>query len=215
MNIKTTITLIISILLGNTGCQTTTISGELVSYPTGARRVISDFRSPFGVQGGRRNQIHQGIDINGQDGQEILAASDGRVLKTIVERCWGPTIAIDHGRSVDGKKIIALYGHVGKMLVSAGQKVKRGEVIARLGNNHLKFDCIARVRHLHFQIGQQYKTNPSNDSFGWGTFLNDGDRSLNPHLLWADGPGKVTCFEANKKYRPQNNWCRNTKNKWY
>ena len=211
MQIKITIITIITSLLGITGCQTTTNSSAIfgpqgreivsVSYPSGAPKIISDFRTMTGVRGGRRNQIHQGIDIPGKNGQEILAIADGRVLKAIIDKCWGPTIAIDHGISDDGKKIIALYGHVDAMLVSSGHKVKRGQVIACLGNNHFKFDCISRVRHLHLQIGQRYKSNPSKSGWGWGQFLSDGYQSLNPHLLWADGPGKVTCFEPNKKYK--------------
>ena len=203
MRIKTIIILIITSSLGITGCQTTTNPSEYlsISYPSGAPKIVSDFRTMTSVEGKRRNQIHQGIDILGKNGQEILAVADGRVLKATIEKCWGPTIAIDHGISDDGKKIIALYGHVDEMLVSSGHKVKRGQVIARLGNNHFKFDCISKVRHLHLQIGQRYKSNPSIFAYGWATFISDGFRSRNPHLLWADGPGKVTCFKPNKKYK--------------
>lgn len=115
MQIKITIITIITSLLGITGCQTTTNSSAIfgpqgreiasVSYPSGAPKIISDFRTMTGVRGGRRNQIHQGIDIPGKNGQEILAIADGRVLKAIIDKCWGPTIAINHGISDDGKKL--------------------------------------------------------------------------------------------------------------
>ena len=59
-------------------------------------------------------------------GQSILAAADGKVLEATVEQCWGPTIAVEHGKGLDGHKIIALYGHVGEMLVDDGDQIKRG-----------------------------------------------------------------------------------------
>ena len=88
--------------------------------------------------------------------QSILAAADGKVLEATGEHCWGPTIAVDHGKGLDGRKIIALYGHVGEMLVDDGDQIKRGQVIARLGNNQDTYQCIYGVEHLHFQIGREY-----------------------------------------------------------
>ena len=58
-----------------------------------------------------------------------------------------------------------LPDHVGEMLVAEGDKVKRGQLIARLGNNQDNFSCIWGVRHLHFQIGRKYR-----DKFHKGTY---------------------------------------------
>ena len=62
MQIKITIITIITSLLGITGCQTTTNSSAIfgpqgreivsVSYPSGAPKIISDFRTMTGVRGG-------------------------------------------------------------------------------------------------------------------------------------------------------------------
>ena len=60
-----------------------------------------------------------------------MAVADGTVLEATVEKCWGPTIAVDHGNGIDGNKIIALYGHVGEMLVAEGDVLQRGQIIAR------------------------------------------------------------------------------------
>ena len=185
--------LLLAVLLGASGCQT-------VTYPPGAPEIISDFRSWTGVDGGKRRQSHRGIDTSGHPGQEILAAADGRVLETAVDKCWGPTIAIDHGKGRDGKRIVALYGHVGEMLVAEGDGVARGQVIARLGDNHHEFDCIVGVPHLHFQIASEYRTHNKEGRWGWGYFLKDGYDSRNPHFFWADGPFKVTCFEPGATY---------------
>ena len=73
-------------------------------------------------------------------GQSILAAADGKVLEATVEHCWGATIAVDHRKGLDGRKILALYGHLGEMLVGAGEQIKRGDVIARPGNNQYDYE---------------------------------------------------------------------------
>ena len=188
-----TFCLALAVLLGAAGCQT-------VTYPPGAPEIISDFRSWEGVDGGKRRQVHQGIDTKGHYGQEVLAAADGRVLEAVVDECWGPTIAVDHGKGRDGRRIVALYGHVGEMLVGVGDEVARGQVIARIGDNHDEFDCIVGIPHLHFQIGREHRKHNKGKRWGWGYFLRDGGSSLNPHLHWADGPFKVTCFEPGATY---------------
>ena len=175
---------------------------ERLKSPQGAPLIISDFQSPFGVQGRRRLANHQGIDIAGPVGQPILAVADGKVLEATVEKCWGPTIVVDHGRAVDGRKLIALYGHLGSMLVSEGDEVQRGELIALLGNNQANFRCIGGVRHLHFQLGQKYrKKDEKGAAWGHTFFLYDGGKAINPHQLWANGPNWVTCFDPSKSYR--------------
>ena len=64
------------------------------------------------------------------------------------------------------------------------------------------FECIWGVRHLHFQIGRKYRDRFNKGTY-WGHsyFLEDGEEGINPHLYWADGPNRVTCFEAKKKYK--------------
>ena len=175
--------------------------GFTIIYPPGAPLIVSDFRDTLDGKGRMRDQIHQGIDIAGNKGQLVLAASDGKVLEATVEKCWGPTIAIDHGKGLDGKKIIALYGHLGEMLVTADEQVTRGQPIGSLGDNQDVFDCIAGLRHLHFQIGRNYRDSYKGTYWGWAYFLKDGNKGVNPHLYWSDGPNKVTCFKPNTKYK--------------
>ena len=177
-------------------------TGPDVVYPSGtspAVRIISDFRSWMGVNRKRRNAIHQGIDITGPPGQPVIAIADGLVAETHVEKCWGPTVVIDHGNDKDGRPLIALYAHVGEILVEEGQAVSRGDVIARLGNNQHEFKCIAGVRHLHLQLGRERRL-IKGSYWGHSYFLRDAFNSLNPHLLWADGLYQVTCFDKNREY---------------
>ena len=124
--------------------------GFTASYPPGAPFIVSDFLDTHDGKERKRDQIHQGIDIAGNNGQLILAAADGKVLEAIVEKCWGPTIAVDHGKGLDGNQIIALYGHLGEMLVTANEQVKRGQPIASLGNNQDIFEDNQKVISIYF-----------------------------------------------------------------
>lgn len=178
------------------------VAAQNVVYPKDLKRrlrILSDFHSWIGVNGKRRSAIHQGIDIKGRSGQSVIAIADGRVVETHVEKCWGPTVVIDHGTDKHGKPLIALYGHVGKILVREGQAVSRGDPVARLGNNHRKFKCIVGVRHLHLQLGRTRRLSKGT-FWGHAYFLVDSFHGVNPHLLWADGPYRVTCFEKVRKY---------------
>ena len=162
--------------------------------------ILSDFGSITGVNTRPRDNIHQGIDIIGTKNQEIIAVADGRVLETIIEDCWGPTLVIDHGKSFDGKRLIVIYGHVGEFIVSENDKVKRGDIIARLPEK-IKYRCMARVRHLHLQIGQRFCEKDEKDKWGCRYFIKDFYRSLNPNDYWADGPDNITCYEKEKNFK--------------
>ena len=162
--------------------------------------ILSDFGSASGVNTRPRDNIHQGIDIIGTKNQEIIAVADGRVLETIIEDCWGPTLIIDHGKSFDGKNLIVIYGHVGEFFVSENDKVKRGDIVAKLPEK-IKYRCMARVRHLHLQIGQSFCEKEEKNKWGCRYFIKDFYRSLNPHDYWADGPDNVTCYEKEKNFK--------------
>lgn len=181
--------------------QTHGIAGKVV-YPKGAPKIASDFKSRKGVNGQNRTLgWHQGIDIKGNAGQEIIAVANGRVLEVTDEKCWGPTVVITHGNDKNDKPIIALYGHVDETFVQKGDSVKRGQLIAKLGKIKGQRKCTAGVRHLHFQLGRQYRrVTEKYNYWGWAHFLKDGDKSVNPHDHWADGPYQVTCFQEGVEY---------------
>lgn len=194
----------IALTAASSSITTAAAADRKAIYPEGIspdNRIISDFHSWIGVNGKRRKNIHQGIDIAGPHGQEIIAIADGRVIETHVEKCWGPTVVIDHGKDVNGKPLIAAYGHVYFIVVLKGDEIYRGDVIAHLGNNHHNYKCISGVKHLHLQLGREWRE--LKDSY-WGHayFLRDSFNSLNPHLLWANGPYKITCFDKKKSFRP-------------
>ena len=174
---------------------------DLSSAKYEANPVLSDFASRFGVNGRTRVQIHQGVDIIGSANEPIIAIADGKVLETEISNCVGPTVVIDHGKSKDNKKLITLYSHVSEeFLVKEGDIVKRGSVIAKLPEK-VSYPCMARVRHLHLQIGQQYCEKEEKNTWGCQYYIKDLYSSLNPNDYWADGPNKITCYESDKLYR--------------
>ena len=175
-----------------------------LSYAPGiasGNRIISDFHSRLDLDGERRSGRNQGIDISGPAGQRVIAIADGRVVEIRAEKCKGPTVAIDHGETKFGKTLIALYGRVGDVLVEEEQTVSRGEVIGRLGDDHPAFGCPASVRHLRLLLGSERRLNKAS-AWGDAYFLEDWNRAMNPHRLWADGPLRVTCFDESREYEP-------------
>tara|TARA_B100000989_G_scaffold299052_1_gene292564 strand:- start:14713 stop:15498 length:786 start_codon:yes stop_codon:yes gene_type:complete len=165
-----------------------------------ANPILSDFGSMSGVNTRPRDTIHQGIDIIGEKNNPVIAIKDGVVLETTIEACWGSTVVIDHGKSLDGKNLITIYGHVGEFLVQEGDKVKRGQKVAKLPTK-INYRCMARVRHLHLQIGQRYCKKEEKDNWACKYFIKDFYRSLNPHDYWADGPGNISCFDEEKTFK--------------
>lgn len=162
--------------------------------------VISDFFSKFGVNGRTRMQVHQGVDIIGYANEPILAMADGIVLETASAECVGPNVVIDHGLSFNNKKLIVIYSHTGEYLVKEGDKVKRGSIIARLPEK-IEHPCMARVRHLHVQIGQQYCEKEEKGKWGCQFFIKDLYSSLNPNDFWLDKLGQVRCFDKSKNFQ--------------
>mgnify|MGYP001566911328 CR=1 FL=1 len=97
---------------------------------------------------------HSGVDIAGPIGTPIYAAESGTVQTAAWNRGgYGYYIIINHGGGVQ-----TLYGHNSKMLVSAGNAVERGQLIALMGSTGR-----STGPHLHFEvrIGSR-RTNPLN-----------------------------------------------------
>ncbi len=93
-------------------------------------------------------KYHSGIDVSmsGAMGKNIVATRAGTVIISSPEgqngTGYGSYIVIDHG---DGYS--SLYGHCSALLVSQGQKVSRGQIIARVGSTGW-----SSGPHLHFEI---------------------------------------------------------------
>ena len=171
-----------------------------VKVPSRAPIIISDYHSPVGANGLRRTGFHRGVDIFAAIGSPIIAAADGYVVKAKVDKCWGPSMLVSHGLDKEGKPLYALYGHVKNFKVKVGQKVKRGQQIAEMGDD-IFTSCGAGFHHLHFQISYNPRSVPL-FGWGWANFVSDGGSAPNPHKYWANGEGKITCFQEGEYYKP-------------
>jgi murein DD-endopeptidase MepM/ murein hydrolase activator NlpD len=89
-----------------------------------------------------RSLPHEGVDISAPTGTLILASAKGRVTYASRKSGLGLTVEIDHGY---GFKTV--YGHASKILVTRGQTVSRGEVIAHVGSTG-----ISTSPHLHYEV---------------------------------------------------------------
>ena len=87
-------------------------------------------------------RMHEGIDIMNESGTPVFASADGTVDFTAHQPGLGNVIEINHGYSLK-----TVYGHLSKILVHEGQKVSRGEMIARSGNTGL-----STGPHLHYEV---------------------------------------------------------------
>jgi murein DD-endopeptidase MepM/ murein hydrolase activator NlpD len=94
-------------------------------------------------------KFHSGLDFSAPTGTEIYATGDG-VVKEVKKsrRGYGNRLVIDHGF---GYK--TMYAHIQHFKVRRGQKVKRGQVIATVGNTGK-----STAPHLHYEIIKDGKT---------------------------------------------------------
>ncbi|MFW5995648.1 MAG: peptidoglycan DD-metalloendopeptidase family protein [Halanaerobiaceae bacterium] len=92
--------------------------------------------------GGRWGKMHEGMDFALSYGSKIRAAGDGKVVYSGWSDGYGRTIIVEHR-----KGLRTLYAHNSELLVSSGQNVTRGQVIALSGNSGN-----STGPHLHFEV---------------------------------------------------------------
>jgi len=89
-----------------------------------------------------RAEFHTGIDIPAAYGANVVAAEGGTVLSAGWNGGYGNAVVISHGGGLS-----TLYGHNSKLLVSAGQTVAKGQVIAQIGSTGY-----STGNHSHFEV---------------------------------------------------------------
>jgi murein DD-endopeptidase MepM/ murein hydrolase activator NlpD len=116
-------------------------------WPLKSGRISSKFgyrKNPFN---GKR-QHHNGLDIAAPTGRLIRASADGVVTRSgrITNGC-GYGVYIQHGRYE------TIYCHASKVLVKKGDRVKRGQGIAKVGSTGH-----STGPHLHFEVRKNKKS---------------------------------------------------------
>lgn len=86
--------------------------------------------------------FHEGLDFTANTGTPIRAAADGIVSVATRTPDYGNIVKIDHGSGLETR-----YAHASKLLVQAGERVVKGQVIAEVGSTGR-----STGPHLHYEI---------------------------------------------------------------
>lgn len=125
------------------------------SYPLGKPMIQTDIRSGFGYRMDpfkSKPAFHSGIDFEAKRGQPVFATADGIVEKAGWYYSYGNTVIIKHENEFE-----TLYGHLTRVDVEEGQRVKSGDLIGNAGSTGRSTGT-----HLHYEIIKSGKRlNPS------------------------------------------------------
>ena len=86
--------------------------------------------------------FHEGLDFTANTGTPIRAAADGIVLSADLGGAYGKLVKIEHGAGLETR-----YAHASKLLVKAGDRVVKGQIIAEVGSTGR-----STGPHLHYEI---------------------------------------------------------------
>jgi murein DD-endopeptidase MepM/ murein hydrolase activator NlpD len=95
-------------------------------------------------------KFHSGMDFNAPRGVDVYATGDGVVVEASWDQGYGNCIVIDHGFGYQ-----TLYAHLDSYSTRRGAKVKRGDIIGKVGASGK-----ATGYHLHYEV--HYKGTPIN-----------------------------------------------------
>jgi len=101
--------------------------------------------SPFGNRNSPFSGIlkfHEGMDIAAQTGTPIVSPADGVIIKAGFGTGYGHMVEISHGYGIR-----TLFAHNSRLNVKAGQRIKRGDVIAYVGDSGS-----STGPHLHYEV---------------------------------------------------------------
>ena len=87
-------------------------------------------------------KFHEGMDIAAQTGTPVVASADGVVIKAGFGTGYGNMVEISHGYGIK-----TLYAHNSRINVKAGQRIRRGDVIAYAGDSGS-----STGPHLHYEV---------------------------------------------------------------
>ncbi len=120
---------------------------EQATYPQG--RPVADTDSWISSYFGKRRspftgrpEMHAGVDFGGKSSSDVVAVAGGIVTQASKNGGYGYFVEIDHGTGY-----MTRYGHNKTLLVQAGEVVKRGHIIAKLGSTGR-----STGPHVHFEV---------------------------------------------------------------
>jgi murein DD-endopeptidase MepM/ murein hydrolase activator NlpD len=87
-------------------------------------------------------KFHEGIDIAAQTGMPVLSPADGLVIKAGFSTGYGHKVEISHGYGIKTS-----FSHNSRLNVKAGQRIRRGDVIAYVGDSGS-----STGPHLHYEV---------------------------------------------------------------
>ncbi len=91
---------------------------------------------------------HAGVDFAGSQGSDVLAVASGVVVFADRRDGYGKLVEISHGKGISTR-----YGHHEKLLVKAGEIVKKGDVIGLMGSSGR-----STGPHVHFEVLRNGRT---------------------------------------------------------
>ncbi len=120
----------------------TQYTGGTFTWPVpGYYRISSEYNPRTSPISGNY-EFHTGIDIPAGYGEDVVAAGDGVVITAGWVNGYGNTVMISHGSG-----IVTLYGHNSSVVVSQGQTVSKGQVVAKIGSTGY-----STGNHCHFEV---------------------------------------------------------------
>lgn len=103
---------------------------------------ITSYYGPRISPTSNRLKMHEGLDIGAPIGTPILASADGRITFSGKKAGFGYFVQIDHGYGLE-----SVYAHNSVVVAKKGQLIKRGQLIAKVGNTGH-----STGPHLHYEI---------------------------------------------------------------
>ncbi len=110
--------------------------------PVNFRYISSSFKKNRFHPVQKRWKAHRGVDYAADRGTPVIAAGDGKVIKSSYDKYNGHHVFIQHG-----EKYVTKYLHFTKRKVKYGQTVKQGQIIGTVGSTGL-----ASGPHLHYEF---------------------------------------------------------------
>ncbi len=130
--------------------------GFTMTEPLGNYEISSDFGYRIGPISGQPG-IHTGLDMAAPYGEKIKAAADGIVVDASWDDSYGNYIKIRHDNNT-----VTIYAHCSSLVACEGEKVKTGDIIAKVGSTG-----DSTGNHLHFEVRKDnIRINPSYLLFG-------------------------------------------------